>query len=430
MKSVLKKSRVVAINAIVFIALLGSLELYYRFRHPGATADFPDHNGLWQKFQSYVMITTAPGPYKQWFDKFKNENYSADVVTNSLGFNDRHEFDYTKPYHKAPNERVVLFTSGSAGWGVGSTSNETTVAGRMQHYLNTLQSDRQYTVINMAMGSWIAIQEFIALELWGEVFQPDWIVVMDGFNDAGVGCAYSQGVGNPMYSATFRAYIDGYLFSTKRPVFYRGWFENELIKHSAAYRAITGKQYVPNAQIFDASSSEESPVRKQIIPTKLGQSRDMLAFYLKSIRAMLKLYPDAGYILSTQPVVNHFTGEFVDIYQSPPGSEARRAAMAKRERDLETYLTAHENEACGVSTYQPSFTYIFVNGAIQLERLAEDMRARGRSVEYHNTGTLFPETRPERMSYFIDPAHLSDAGNDVLGRFYAERILGVSATDR
>ena len=40
------------------------------------------------------------------------------------------------------------------------------------------------------------------------------------------------------------------------PVFYRGWLENELIKHSKAYRIITGKQYVPDDQIFDQSSSE------------------------------------------------------------------------------------------------------------------------------------------------------------------------------
>ena len=66
----------------------------------------------------------------------------------------------------------------------------------------------------------------------------------------------------------------------------------------------------------------------------------------------------------------------------------------------------------------------------ELERLAEDMRARGRRVEYQNTGTLFPDAREERMPYFIDPVHLSDAGNDVLGRFYAERILAARAADR
>jgi hypothetical protein len=233
-----------------------------------------------------------------------------------------------------------------------------------------------------------------------------------------------------MYSAAIRSYVDGYLFTTQRPVFYRGWLENELIKYSTAYRTVTGQQYVPQLQDFDTTSAEASPVRRQIIPTKLGESREILAFYVKSIKAMLKLYPDAGYIISTQPTVNRFTGDFVDIYQSPAGTEAHRAAMAKREQDLEFYLKHHENEPCSVKTMQPSYTYIFVNGAIQLERLVEDLRSRGRTVEYHNMGTLLPEEREQRMPYFIDPAHLSDAGNDLLGRFYAERILAARTADR
>jgi hypothetical protein len=430
MKRIWEACRVIAINLIVLFAMLGATEGYYRIWHNEQASEFPDRNGLWQKFHSYTMTMVAPGRYRTFLNTFTNVPYAADVTTNSLGFNDRHEFDYTKAYKKAPNERVVLFTSGSAGWGLGSTSNESTVPGRMQHYLNIMQSDVKYTVINLAMGSWIAFQEFLALELWGEAFDPDWIVVMDGFNDAGVGCGYSQGVANPMYHATISAYINGYLFTTQNPVFYRGWLENQLIKYSAAYRTITSRRYVPNDQILDTASSEKNPTRRSIIPTKVGQSREMLAFYVKSIRDMLKLYPDAGYILSTQPVVNQFTGDFVDIYQSPAGSNAHRAAIARREQALEDYLSHYEDQPCGVKTAQVSFTYVFGNGATQLERLAEEMRGRGRRIEYHNTGTLFPNSRPERIPYFIDPVHISDAGNDVLGKFYAERIIASEGTNR
>ena len=72
-------------------------------------------------------------------------------------------------------------------------------------------------------------------------------------------------------------------------------------------------------------------------------------------------------------------------------------------------------------------TYIFGNGAVQLEQLADEEAARGRVVEYYNIGTLFPDPRPERMPYFIDPPHLTDKGMDVIGKFYAEKIL---AADR
>ena len=306
-------------------------------------------NGLWQTFQPYVMITTAPGEYLQFSNTFTNETYRSTVRTNSLGYNDPHEFIVGHAYKKAANEKVVLFTGGSAAWGVGATATDRTVAGRMQYYLNTLQSGERYTVINLAMGSWIAFQQFIGLQLWGSQFDPDWVVSMDGFNDAGVGCNYSQGPGNPMYFATMRSYINGYLMSTLRPDFYRGWLENKLIQHSKAYRIITGKQYVPDDQMFDQSSQESTPFRRQIIPTKVGDARQMLAFYIAAERGMLNLFPRASYILSTQPVVNQFTGDFNDIYQYPVGSPERNAAIEKRTVSLEGYLTQHENETCGTS---------------------------------------------------------------------------------
>ena len=425
MKKFANAIRVVTVNLIVLIVLLGGIEFY--FRHWGHEQQDNLLNGLWQSFQPYVMVTTAPGDYRQFFNTFTNETYRSTVRTNSLGYNDRHEFVVGRPYKKAGHEKVVLFTGGSAAWGVGATATDRTVAGRMQYYLNSLQSGQRYTVINLAMGSWIAFQQFIGLQQWGSQFDPDWVVSMDGFNDAGTGCGFSQGPGNPLYFATMRSYIDGYLMSTLHPVFYRGWLENKLIEHSKAYRIITGKQYVPDDQIFDQSSSETSPIRRQIIPTKVGESRQMLAFYLAAERGMLNLFPQARYILSTQPVVNQFTGDFNDIYQYPVGSPERKAAIEKRTASLESYLTQHENEMCGQSTGQASFTYIFGNGAAQLEQLAEEETARGRLVEYYNIGALFPDPRPERMPYFIDPPHLTDKGMDLIGKFYAEKIL---AADR
>jgi hypothetical protein len=250
MRRVLKACLIVTINLAVFVSLLAGIETYYRVWHPPQPS-FADNNGLWQVFRPYVMFTSSPGVYKVWHNDLTNEHYPANVVTNSLGFNDPREFSLTQRYVKATNERVVLFTSGSVGWGVGATATDKTIAGRMEHYLNTLQSDLKFSVINLSMGSWIAYQQLLALQLWGEVFDPDWVVVMDGHNDAGVGCGFSQGVGNPMYFATIKSYIDAYLFSKARPTFYRGALENELIKHSAAYRALTKKEPIEDTQTFD-----------------------------------------------------------------------------------------------------------------------------------------------------------------------------------
>ena len=427
MRNILRSILIVGINFIVLIALLGTVELYFRWRYPAGADQFATTNGLWQKFAPYVMFLTAPGTYTSWTNQFTGKNFPAHVVTNSLGFNDTHEFDYSRPYQKAANERVVLFTGGSVAWGLGSTSTETTIAGRMQYYLNNAQSKIKYTVINLAMGSYIAYQEHIALQLWGELFDPDWIVVMDGFNDSEVGCTYSQGVGNPMYFAIAQAYITDYLFATAHPVFYRGWFENELIKHSAAYRALTGEQYVSNSLVFDTTSKEDMAARAAIIPTKVAQSRDMLAFYLKAERATLGLSPKARYIFSTQPTVNQFTGDFVDIYASPTDSAAHREAMAARDAALEAYLTHYQDEICTAANMQSSSTYIFGEGAIQLERWVDNERRAGKDVAYYNVGAELPNDRADRIPYFIDPIHLSDKGADALGHFYAEKILSADS---
>jgi hypothetical protein len=77
--------------------------------------------------------------------------------------------------------------------------------------------------------------------------------------------------------------------------------------------------------------------------------------------------------------------------------------------------------------YNMSFTYIFGNGAVRVERLAEEARARGRKVEYHNLGLVFENEREKRIPYFQDGAHLNDKGNDAVGKFYAERILASDA---
>jgi lysophospholipase L1-like esterase len=417
-----KTITLIAVNVAVFSVLVGCIEIYFRLWVNESVSNVP--NGLWQTFEPYVMVTTAPGEYRQFANEFTRKTYPSTVKTNSLGFNDRREFSLTSEYKRESNEKLVLFTGGSAAWGVGATATDRTVAARLEHYLNESQKTYKYSVVNLAMGSWIGFQEFIGLQLWGREFgHPDWVIVMDGFNDAGVGCGFSQGPGNPLYFATMRSYIHGYLLSTRHPVFYRGWLENELIKYSKAYRVITDRQYVPNDQVFDQTSGEKNPIRRQVIPTKLGQSREILQFYLEAEKAILKLYPDAHYILSTQPIVNQFAGDFVDIYKFPIGSPERKAAIDKRTVDLERYLTQYENAPCGEKNAQPSFTYIFGNGAVQLEQIADARRAAGRAVDYYNVGTLFPDAREDRMPFFIDPVHLSDLGMDLIGKYYAEKIL-------
>jgi hypothetical protein len=426
-----QKLKLVAVNLLVFIGLLAALELYFRVIKPVPSA-YSIANGVQLYLQPYVMFSSPPhAHYGAWVNSFTNSSFKADVTANNQGYNDKHEFSLSEPYHKAENERVVVFTGGSTAWGVGATTGDMTIAGRMEHYLNSAQSKLKYTVVNLGMGSWIAYQQFIGLEMWGAAFDPDWVISMDGHNDASVGCAYSQGSTNPLFFPVIKAYVDGYLGkASQNPVFYRGWLENELIKYSAAYRALTGKDYVPNSMKFDETNKDNTrgELRKVILPTKLGDAREMLAFYIKAEEAMLRLFPQARYILSTQPMVNQFDGDFTNVYASDDPA-VHRAALEQRIREVDAHLTAHADETCSTETYLPSFVYLYVKGALELELLAERMRKQGRHVDYANTGQLFPNAREQRIPFFIDPAHLSDEGADVIGRYYADRILAAEQSD-
>jgi hypothetical protein len=420
MRRLLRILKVALVNVIVIVLLVGSAEFVFRLRHgaePGVARAF------YPNFQPYVMFAVKPRLNPVFVNEFTHEHIPSTVSTNALGFNDPHEFDYTKPYEKRPNEKVVLFTGASAAWGVGASATDKTIAGRMQYYLNNPQSEVAYTVINMSMGSYLAYQQFLALSLWGESFRPDWVVAMDGFNDAVTGCGFSQGIGNPMFFAAAKAYIAAYLAAPQHPVFYRGWLENKIIKYSATYRALTGKEYVPYTLTIDQSSTETTTARRAIIPTKIGDARGMLAFYLKGERAMLGLFPQARFILSTAPMVNDFHGDFADVYATPVGSDTYQKAAASLQATLEKYLGQNEDIPCDLSHNQISQTYIFVNGALELERLVDSQQKLGRQVQYFNIGAELPSDREARKPFFIDSAHMSDKGMDVVGHFYAEKIL-------
>ena len=181
----MKTFRLVAINALVLVAILFAIEVYFRGKQP-ANAVIDPTNGLQLQILPYVTFTNLPySRYEAWTNIFTGKELKANIRANNKGYNDPRDFDWTKPYAKAENEKVVLVVGGSTAWGVGSTSFDTTIAGQLQKHLNKGPSSIKYTVVNLGMGSWIAYQQFIGLEMWGAAFDPDWVVIMDGHNDAG-----------------------------------------------------------------------------------------------------------------------------------------------------------------------------------------------------------------------------------------------------
>lgn len=414
--------RVFGINIAVLVLLIAGVEAYFRATASPANLD-PGGNMIWQRFHPYVMFHSLPTRYTNWVDRYTGETIEADVSTNSLGFRDDREFSLTLPYEKGADERVVLFTGGSTAWGVGATGDDRTVAARLEFHLNAAQSDIRYTVVNMAMGSWIAYQQFIGLDLWGRQFDPDWVVVLDGANDATVVCASSQGVGNPMYTAVMRAYVDGYLGTQLQPPFYRGWLENELIRYSAAYRELTGRKVVPNTLQIDEAKSDAFLQRVAIEPLSARESFSHTAFYVKSQRAVSTLFDDAATLFAFQPFPNPSDQEFP---WTAPGTSNPDIVKRDHMEQVRIGIEALPDDLqCGQEAFlsKPIVYFQKVLLATALEDLVASLTSEGEPAYFVNTGPWFPAEADARKAHFIDAVHLKDSGMDIVAKGLAEQLL-------
>jgi hypothetical protein len=417
---------IVIVNFAVLVFGLAVVEVGFRLS---------DHNGSaagstlqWLQFTPFMMFTNPPvsGGY-QWSDSIHNQIIPSKIVNNRLGFVMHEEVDFSKLRPKAENERVVILTGGSAAWGVGATSNETNIAGRMQSILNEGQSKYHYTVLNLAMGGWVSVQQFIALSMYGRNLQPDWLVAMDGTNDVAVACAHSQGAGHVMHYALMDAYMKAYVFGQLHPEFYRGWLENELIKYSAAYRKITGKAPVDFDVLLD--TRDPGVGRDVIRRTTWTDVERQLELYIQTEGEMVDLFPRTKVILSTQPLPFNFENMFGRVFESQGPAEQQNAVV-----DLKIQLDAIRADSvgkrCGLDLWEGARNWFMPTSALRLEALANQYRNAGREVQYVNTGALFPNLMTDRNRFFIDPVHLNDLGMDVVARFYSEMILAADLPDQ
>lgn len=417
---------IVVVNCAVLAVCLAVIEFGFRFNESSESAGAPTTQ--WLKFTPFMMFTNphVSGGY-QWKDAIHDQVISSKIVNNQLGFAMREEVDFSKVRPKAENERVVIFTGGSAAWGVGATSNEANVAGRLQSILNESQSKYRYTVLNLAMGGWVSVQQMIALSLYGRNLQPDWLVTMDGTNDVAVACAHSQGAGHVMHYALMDAYMKAYVFGQRHPELYRSRLENELIRHSAAYRGITGKMPVDFDLILDAR--DPGVGRSVVRRTTWADVERQLELYVQTESEMVDLFPRAKIVLSTQPLPLKFEAMFGSIYRGR-GTAEEATAVGTLTSQLEEIRVASQGKRCGLELWEDARRWFMPMSALRLEAMANQYRNVGRNVQYVNAGALFPNSMAERDRFFIDPVHLNDLGMDVVARFYSAMILAADVPDQ
>jgi hypothetical protein len=407
------------VNVVVFLVLVGLAEVGF-----GLLYDQPNVHSYhhWQRFRPFVMFANphVPSGRFNFKDHYANKVIPSIIPNNTEGFAMAEEVSLSKRRGKGVTERVVVLTGGSAAWGVGASSYESSIAGKLESLLDAAQDRYDYTVLNLAMGGWTAFQQYIALAQWGKNLDPDWLVVMDATNDAAVACAHAQGAGYTLYYALMDAFVSGYTFLHLEPVFYRGKIENWLTEHSAIYRGITGKKPVKIDLILE--DGNKNPIRRVIRDTDWSDVEQALAFYIRTEQLMVELFPDAKILLSTQPLPFDFNTMFGGIYKADLEGRRTDAEKALLER-LEGIANANHGKKCGLARWNSARDYFMPLAAMKVERLTSSFRGRPKPVYYTNAGHIMPTSFEARKPFFIDPVHLNDSGMEKVAQLYSQIIL-------
>ncbi len=422
--------RSILIQIVVFIVLLGVVEGAFRlmedsFKKPPVALQLIVHP------YPYIMFGADAGSGAAWLDIFSNKVVPSKISFNNYGFSETYDYtmnpdaEYLKKHGRKRGEKIVLITGGSVVHGVGATGNDRTIAGRLQHHLNRAsRGTARYRVVNIGMGGWIAYQQFIGLSLFGLPLRPDWVIVMDGHNDAAVACVHGSGVTNPLGWPKMLNLSQGIGTASNRML-------KELKKHSALARVVTGNAGVRepvNAPgvVFDEKDPEPR-FRLRMAGLTFGNHDRQMEFYLQAQRNVLSLFGRSNVILSSQPVMynNAITPAYRSAF-SPGGTERDTKELVAA---LDRYMSEHCSDKCSSATSSQSLGYFMARSALKLNELASARQPldRSRHILYVNTEWSMPMPENLRKPFFVDNAHLSDLGQDRVGELFAEVILSLES---
>lgn len=421
------KGRLIAFGLSTLLcvaALEGGARLFER--HAGVTA------AMQLDMRPYMMFAGYPMSNPVWFNIETKTSVPSQMKFNNLGFMGDVHFsvppnrDFLQKYAKEPGERFILITGGSVVHGVGATANDKTTAGQLEAVLNARQSTYKYRVVNLGMGSWIAYQQFIGLSLFGLSLKPDWIVVMDGHNDAAVSCPHGSGASNPMGWPQM-LYLTGGGEGTARKGLLLRW----SIRNSAIARVVTGlSQEGQNNQLQRLEFDDQEPDKRFTIKLRgltMAELDKQVDFYIRAQQNVKELFSSAHVIFSSQPLLhnNAVTPVYRKAFDLQATPDQLQASKVHLRADLDAYMAKNSGTKCDDRVSAPSLGYFMARSALQMEQIAPQWsgESRQRSIRYTNTEMIFPSTYDLRLPNFIDNAHMTDLGQRRVAEYFAGFIL-------
>ena len=415
----------IVLSIIVTVILLTGTEVF--FRMSGFTLNNPVPRMIFSNeyapYLGFINSSNRNGPYSVP-NQLTGKLMEGQRSTNNWGYRADINYDFVKYYEKKNNEKIVLLTGGSAAAGAGASDDTKTIDARMQHYLNTLQNKHSYRVFNFANGGWVAMQELIGVQLFGKQLDPDWIVTMNGRNDIAVCADRHEGLAAPMHHAVIDSYIYGYLEQGGGTSFYRGEFENFIIRHSAAYRGLTGKSYIPMRQYIINQHGLRTVGTKVSWKDVEGQ----IDFYVRAQESFLGISDKCKYIFSLQPLVFGYTTTFKtmmldELKRNANGDSenifAQGRSVKRILKQIKKWIQWLLNDRS--PDYSFALKYFYREAQRKLKDLVRAHEGRV-GVEYVYGGIVF-EDRFDDGTHFLDEVHMTDAGEDKVAKLYALMIL-------
>ncbi len=117
--------------------------------------------------------------------------------------------EFKKPY----NVKRLLVIGGSVAFGIGSTSIENNITSKLIKYLNqelNYENKIKWEVINLAFVSSQTISELNLINKYSELYNPDYVIHLAGFNDL---YFYLQ-PDSKLYNFNFSSDISKFLYSS------------------------------------------------------------------------------------------------------------------------------------------------------------------------------------------------------------------------
>lgn len=430
-----KKFHIIVVNLIIFIIAVILIEIAFNIieKIPKATVN------LDVRFHPYIMwYSDLPQNQNEFYvSNYSKKKYSACLKPNNLQFSSKYDYEFV-PYQKFikdKNTKVIVMTGGSSVHGHGASSDEHVITAQLEKYLNKYQSKYKYEVINIAMGSWVAFQEFIGLALYGKQFDPDWIIVMDGINDINSFCDHSAGVGNPMFWPSMRFYLEGK--RVRKP------FARFMAKHSSFFRFLTKttrndldnedndenrniKENENWGNLVYNTESKDSRFRV-IINTKWNEIDRQIDFYLYAQESILSHFENAKFILSSQPKSEGFSFDHHNYILETDKSK-KEIYKTKLMLKLKEFYVNNKDKNVLYANLDESLSYFFYNILFKLEELTEKyQKNKTRDVIYRNPETCFTYNETDRNDlrkrYFNDFVHYNNDGHELLGIFFAAEVI-------